>query len=246
MKQTVNWSTKKPGKGRSRYDDEKYMLIPRPKHPVIRYRFLDDRHMALDLRGIRNPTAFFGKPSPVTGDKRRYITPEHMQRIVDEYFESCNGIAFDKWGQPVRDENGNFIRTQVKPYTVSGLAYAIGVKTCTIAEFQKGKLDSLLDELWAKTNDATTFVEVLTRAKQRVEQYSEGRLYDREGVVGAKYVLSVCHKWATSKEQAELARILKDIELRQKEFELKQKLLDEGLEDGDLTINIVRGSKDNG
>lgn len=223
---------------------KKTITIDAPKVPVIRYRFLDDRHVELDLRGIRNPQSpFNGRLNPTKGQKRRFLSPTHLQSAVDEYFESCNGPLIDRQGNLVYDKDGHLVKTQVKPCTLSGLALYLGLNTETLRKYRKGKLDTILDEMRAETDDTLTFSKVITTAKQRIEAYAEGRLYDRDGQRGAQFVLDCCYHWVESRPKSDIKRAKAEVELKQKEFELKQKLLDEGESDNDLTINIVRGHK---
>ena len=99
-----------------------------------------------------------------------------MQILIDEYLVKCQGtvlkdtngdMVFDKYGQPV-------IINQ-KPPTVTGLALALGF-TCRM---------SLLNYQGKKG-----FVDTVTRAKARVEEYTETRLFDKDGSNGAKFSLA--------------------------------------------------------
>lgn len=222
----------------------KKIVIDAPKHPVVRFRWVDERHLELDLRGIRNPhSPFNGRLNPSKGYKRRWLTPEHLQCMVNEYFESCYGPMFDKWGNLVKDNEGKIVKVQVKPFTVSGLALYIGVSTTTVKKYSEGNVDNLLDEMKAETGDRITFSQVMSRARQTIEAYAEGRLYDRDGQRGAQYVLDGAFGWSTKKEDAEVDKLRADIKNRAEELEMKKKLLDDDGEDTNLTINIVRGRR---
>ena len=225
----------------------KKIVIDAPKHPVVRYKIEEgDRTITLDLRGIRNPHhPFNGRLNPSKGCPRRFLTPEHLQCMIDEYFESCNGPIFGKNGDLLKDKDGNLIKGQVRPYTVSGLALYLGVHTETLRKYTNASIDSLLDEMRVETDpDHLTYASVVWAAKQRIESYAEGRLYDKEGQRGAQFVLDNVYGWLGHKEQAEIDKIQKDLDMKKQEFELKKKLLDDGDEDSSLTINIVRGRRD--
>lgn len=224
---------------------KKKIVIDAPKTPVVRYRVDDERHLTLDLRGIRDPhNPMRGRLNPSQGGGRRFLTPEHLQSLINEYYESCMGPMFDKSGNLVRDEQGRIVKTQVKPYTLSGLALYLSVSTQTLKKYREGKLDTILDEMRAKTEDVLTFSRVILRAKQTIEAYAEGRLYDRDGSNGARFVLDCCYGWVSNKEQSDIERNRNDAKLRRDEFELKKQLIDEGDEDDSFTINIVRGRRD--
>lgn len=225
----------------------KKIVIDAPKHPVVRYRIEEGgRKITLDLRGIRNPHhPLNGRLNPSKGQARRFLTPEHLQCMIEEYFESCNGPLFDKKGELVRDSNGNIVKGQVRPYAVSGLALSLGIKTETLRNYTRDRIDDLLDEMKMETDpDHLTYASVVHAAKQRIEAYAEGRLYDGEGQRGAQYVLGCIYGWAGSKERAEIAKMQAEVDIRKKELEMKQRLLDGEDDDSSLTINIVRGHKD--
>ena len=223
---------------------KKKIIIDAPENPVIRFRVDDDRHLTLDLRGIRDPhNPLQGRLNPSKGSPKKYMSPEHLQAMVNEYFESCMGPLFDKWGNLVKDDNGNLVKTQVKPYTLSGLALFLGLSTETLRKYKTGRLDTILDELKAETDDCLTFSRVVLRAKQTIEAYAEGRLYDKDGSNGARFVLDHCYGWVSCKEEAEIKRSKKEMRLRQDEFDLKKRLIDEGEEDDNFTINIIRGKR---
>ena len=224
---------------------KKQILIDAPKHPVVRYRFVDERTVVLDLRGIFSPhSPFNGRMNPTKGQKRRFVSPEHLQCMVNEYFESCNGPLLDRYGNLVYDKNGNLVKTQVEPWTVSGLALYLGVATTTLKKYREGRVDTLLDEMRVDTDDYMTFSSVVLKAKQKIESYAEKRLYDRDGQMGARFVLDNAFQWVSRKEQAEIDKMVQEGILKAREFELKRDLLDSDEDDSSLTINIIRGRKD--
>lgn len=223
----------------------KKITIDAPKHPVVRYTFRDERHVDLDLRGIRNPhSPFNGRLNPTKGTRCRWISPEHLQCMVDEYFESCNGPLFDRKGELLRDNNGNIVKGQVKPYTVSGLALYLGISTQTLKRYREGLVDGLLEEMKAETEDRLTFSKVVIRAKQKIEGYAEGRLYDRDGQRGAQFVLDCCFGWVDHQTGANIKKAKADIKAKKRDLAIKESLLGDGKEDNEVTINIVRKSKD--
>ena len=61
-----------------------------------------------------------------------------------------------------------------KPPTVTGLALALGFTTRLSLLNYQGKAE---------------FMNTITRAKSYVEEYTERRVFDRDGVQGAKFIL---------------------------------------------------------
>lgn len=105
-----------------------------------------------------------------------YSSPAKMQEAIDAYFVSCEGKPFlDDEGEPVMDKYGNHVIVGSKPPTVTGLAIALGFTSrLALLNYQERE----------------EFVNTVTRAKARIEEYAETRLFDRDGVQGAKFSLS--------------------------------------------------------
>ena len=100
---------------------------------------------------------------------------EEMQRRIDAYFEECNGeLLTDENGVPILTKWGQEIRIGKKPYTVTGLALAIGFTSRQALLNYQGKPE---------------FVDTITRAKSKVEAYAEERLFDKDGSSGAQFNL---------------------------------------------------------
>ena len=138
------------------------------------------------------------------GRAPKYKTAEAMQEAIDSYFLSCEG-------QPVTDADGNFVFDKrgkmvykdAKPPTITGLALALGFNS----------RQSLINYQGRKQ-----FMDTITRAKARVEEYAEGRLFDRDGGRGAEFTLKCNFKWNSSpaaeqeKDNGQLEKILEAIE----------------------------------
>ena len=121
-------------------------------------------------------------------DKRPVGSPpyftevEEMKELIDKYFEDCKGEPLlDDEGNQMLDKRGHPIRINVEPPTVTGLALALGFNS----------RQSLLNY---QAKEA--FVDTITRAKAIIEKYNEIRLYDKEGVNGAKFNLSNNYGWS--------------------------------------------------
>lgn len=105
-----------------------------------------------------------------------YKTAEEMQEKIDAYFEECKGkILTNNDGDIIYDKNGQPIRYDVRPLTVTGLALALGFNTRQALINYQGKKE---------------FVDTVLRAKAKVEQYAEERLFDKDGANGAKFSLA--------------------------------------------------------
>lgn len=123
------------------------------------------------------------------GRPPKYKTKEEIQEKIDAYFKECEGkVLYDGEGNPVQDKYGNVIVYGAKPLTITGLALALG--------FNSRK--SLLDY-----QGKEEFVNTITRAKAKVEQYAEERLFDKDGANGAKFSLANNFEGWKEKQQIE-------------------------------------------
>ncbi len=110
------------------------------------------------------------------GRPPKYKSVEEIEDKIEQYFAGCEG-------EPLLDDEGNQVVNKYgypcwikppKPPTVTGLALALGFNTRkSLLEYQ-GKKE---------------FVNTITRAKSRVEEYAESRLFDRDGSNGAQFSL---------------------------------------------------------
>lgn len=115
-------------------------------------------------------------PKNKGGRPPKYKCKEEIEKLIEEYFEECEGVPFfDKNGDPKLNNKGNIVyRKLPKPPTVTGLALALGFTTRLSLLNYQGKAE---------------FMNTITRAKSYVEEYTERRLFDRDGVQGAKFSL---------------------------------------------------------
>lgn len=123
------------------------------------------------------------------GRPPKYKSVKGMQKKINAYFESCKGrILTDNEGKPVLNKHGMPIIIDEKPPTITGLALALGFNS----------RQSLLNY-----QDKEEFMDTITRAKAKVEQYTEERLFDKDGANGAKFSLANNFKGWKEKQQIE-------------------------------------------
>ncbi len=105
-----------------------------------------------------------------------YTTVEEMQVKIEQYFKDCEGrILKDADGQTVYDKYGYPLVVDRKPLTITGLALALGFNSRQALLNYQAKAE---------------FNDTILRAKARVEQYAEERLFDKDGANGAKFSLA--------------------------------------------------------
>lgn len=115
------------------------------------------------------------------GRPPKFKSAEEIQGLIDEYFESCKGEPLMVDDKPFLDKNGFPVLINARPPTVTGLALALGFHSRQTLLNYQGKKE---------------FVDTITRAKMRVEEYCETRLFDRDGQRGAEFNLRYNFRWA--------------------------------------------------
>lgn len=114
-------------------------------------------------------------PARKVGRPPKYKCKEEIEGLIEEYFTRCQGeVLKDENDEMVYDKYGRPIIVNQRPPTVTGLALALGFTTRLSLLNYQGKKE---------------FMNTITRAKTYIESYAEERLYDREGVQGAKFNL---------------------------------------------------------
>lgn len=124
---------------------------------------------------LSRPRNFLRGESMPAGRPPKYTSADEIQELIDKYFIDCDGhTELDSDGNAICDKNGLPIIVGAKPPTVTGLALALGFNTRLALINYQGKRE---------------FANTITRAKTYIEEYAERRLFDRDGVNGAKFSL---------------------------------------------------------
>lgn len=98
------------------------------------------------------------------GRPNKFKSVEEMEQAIEEYFNYC-------------DENG-------KPYTISGLAYALDTNRQTLLDYQEK------DE----------FSDTIKRAKAKIERFVEERLFVGSNTAGVIFNLKNNYNWKDKQE----------------------------------------------
>lgn len=127
------------------------------------------------------------------GRPPKYTSKEEIQEKIDKYFEECEGkVLKNEDGSPYLDKFGNPVIYGAKPPTITGLALALGFTSRqALLNYQAKK----------------EFVDTITRAKARVEQYAEERLFDKDGANGAKFSLANNFKGWDNKQEVKVSAL---------------------------------------
>ena len=119
------------------------------------------------------------------GRPKLFKSAEELQKRIDAYFNSCIKPVISKDGEVLLDGNGEPVMVQHRPYTIGGLAFALGMTRQTLLNYQKNE----------------QFFDTIMRAKQQCEVYAEEALYYKESVQGAKFTLINNYNGWTDKQE---------------------------------------------
>ena len=120
------------------------------------------------------------------GRKPTFTSAEEMQEKIDAYFASCEPeLLRDGDGMPMLNKNGEPVYVGGRPMTIQGLALALGFTSRQSLLNYKAKRE---------------FVDTVTRARLRVEQYAAERLFDRDAQRGAQFTLAYGFGYARDAE----------------------------------------------
>ncbi|EOS41759.1 terminase small subunit [Lachnospiraceae bacterium JLR.KK009] len=151
------------------------------------------------------------------GRPPKYKSVEEIEDKIEQYFAICEG-------EPLLDDEGKQVINKYgypcwikapKPPTVTGLALALGFTTRLSLLNYQGKKE---------------FMNTITRAKTRIEEYAESRLFDRDGSNGAQFSLRNNFKgWNIDNEQKleiELLKLESQVKDSQPEEEAEDNFMD--------------------
>ena len=206
----------------------KTIRVKVPSPVKKRYEWVDNRTLLIDFRGVSRAYK-----------NRKFQSPAQLEAQCNQYFASCYGVLRNNKGDILYDEAGQPVMGQIKPFTVSGLARHLGIATSTLRKYGLG----LKDLNGFGREDVEDYSDVVRAAKQRIEEYAEGRLYDKDGYNGARFVLDNAFNWLSQKEQAEIEHLRKTDSLKEKEYELKKDMLEGANTDEPFTITVRRAEK---
>lgn len=109
------------------------------------------------------------------GRPPKYKNKEEIEERIEQYFKDCEGhVLTDEEGNTIYNKYGYPVIIDRKPLTITGLALALGFASRQALLNYQGKQE---------------FNDTITRAKSRVEQYAEERLFDKDGSSGAQFSL---------------------------------------------------------
>jgi hypothetical protein len=131
----------------------------------------------------------------------KYDNLDDLNNGIEAYFADCDPHPMIYNDEPVYNKDGSPAITPQRPYTMSGLALALNVTRQTLLNYGK--------------NDITYF-DTISRARQRVEEWTAGALYNRDMARGAEFSLKNNHGF---KDQQDISLDAKGLEINIKVIE---------------------------
>lgn len=134
----------------------------------------------LNTVGVKSETGYAmlesRKGARAMARKPKYESVEQIEGLIEAYFESCKGeILREEDGSIVfNPKDGTPIWINRKPPTIPGLALALGFSSRQSLYNYKARKE---------------FMDTISRAQTRVEQYTAERLFDRDSQRGAQFAL---------------------------------------------------------
>jgi len=150
------------------------------------------------------------------GRPLKFKSVKELQTKIDGYFNSCFAPKIIKVvndsgrGKPMRelkqsdyelvpekDENGNLVYEQVKPFTITGLALFLNTSRQTLINYEK----------------KDKFFDTIKKAKDKCEEYVEDYLFTGKNVAGAIFNLKNNYEWEERQtiQHSGLSNLLEEI-----------------------------------
>lgn len=126
-----------------------------------------------------------------SGRPRKYTDARQLEKDMQKYFNACWRPKINMYGQIIRDENGKMVFEQFRPYTVAGLALALGMSRETLLRYGE-------DEV---------FADVVSRAKDKVHAYTEEQLIAGRNPSGAAFSLKNNFGWKDEQQVSQHATL---------------------------------------
>ena len=139
-----------------------------------------------------------------------FKTPKELQKQVDLYFAECDPhmVETEEWepkrmgndGKLIKDENGYDELVLIKrkrltkqiPYTITGLALALGTTRQTLLEYE--------GEIEGRDDKDPAFADTIKAAKTRIEHFTEQMLFG-PSPTGTIFNLKNNYGWKDKSEQ---------------------------------------------
>ncbi|WP_440220915.1 terminase small subunit [Dietzia sp. MNB45] len=137
------------------------------------------------------------------GRPLKFQTVEELQRRISDYFNACDPhtemrrvpVGNDKEGKAIFGDRE--VMTDQKPYTITGLARALGTSRETLLDYESGKHDEKAGDFDGADQ---RFSDAVKEAKSRVQEDAESRLMSGMPATGFIFWLKNNAGWRDRQE----------------------------------------------
>lgn len=152
------------------------------------------------------------------GRPLKFESAEELQQVIDNYFESCeeeiwteiidsDGKPTGQW-KPIKDRNGDIIKRQIRPLTITGLALHLNTDRKTLLNYEEKE----------------EFFPTIKAAKTRIENYTEEILVTTKSAAGVIFNLKNNYGWQDKPDGDDrikkLVSVLAPLNLTKEEIDL--------------------------
>lgn len=144
------------------------------------------------------------------GRPLKFESVEVLQEKILAYFESCYDFKRDMFGNRIHDKDnpdyrkpkkgdkGNviFIREQVKPFTITGLAVYLDTTRDVLLDYESGKYD----DPEKSEEENKLYSHTIKRAKQQIYAFAEEALYSGKQAAGPIFNLKNNWGWVDQRD----------------------------------------------
>lgn len=146
----------------------------------------------------------------LNGRPRKFETVEELRKQIAIYFWDCDHNM---------TRMGKIVVHNPRPYTISGLAYALGTNRMTLLNYEDSDYHKNTPEAIRQE-----FIYTINRTKEWIRTYTEERSFEKGIAVGV--IFNLKNNWGF-KDKSEVENTIKGLSLKELSDAAKQKTEDE-------------------
>lgn len=145
------------------------------------------------------------------GRPLKFKTPKELQKKIDEYFDSCFETVVDNRGQIVRDCQERPVKTQTRPFTITGLALHLGTTREILLHYETKE-------------DRKEYSNSIKMAREKCHNYAEESLFIGKNPAGVIFNLKNNYGWRDKTEQEVDQNVKQELTITVQDYKTKEYL----------------------
>jgi hypothetical protein len=136
------------------------------------------------------------------GRPLKFKTVDELKARIEEYIKSCLDYKRDGWGKRIKDVEEStlqdkevYLMQQVKPFTVTGLAYFLDTTRDVLMDYESG----MYDDPNKSAEDNQQFSNTIKKTKQLIYSFAEEQLFVGKNPSGV--IFNLKNNWGWKDEQ---------------------------------------------